>query len=659
MRQLIVACLAVALVMACDEVNEPDPNAPAVTLSTRDTTLDPLDTLSMRFETRNVSDERGVFESSDTAIAIVDGRGLVTALRRGSAIIRVSLFADRTVRDSFRVSVRPPSIRILSAPTTLEELERGTLEVKISSYDHPRINIVSTDDGVLQPVSRTAIPEGIRANRVSVAVDARVAGSATIAVLSAGEPSVMATTTITVVPRTVARVEITPATASVFGTGRTVQLRAIAYDRRNLSFSERPTMWQSATPAIATVSSTGLVTTVSPGSATITADIDGVRGSSTLTVAPMAHDSVSVVAGQSILVPVLANDWTPSGSTLTLVRTGTPLYGSVRIEGVSLRYTPSAGYVGADSVAYVAATDRDTVSATLVVGVKPALFDVVMIEPHGVDVVPMDINEHGDVAGYYVDADSTTHAFRWSRGTFIPLGTLDGRSSRATVINDLGDVGGGAGAPLKGAFDPVIWRAASTTPQILNNDQCYPTAINERVQVLLCFSIWESDGTPGAREISMVDLNDRGDVLAHTLELYPKTYVARNGARTFVQGFGGRWTRGFEMNDEGTVIGLGERSPGQGGLPFIWRETTGTQRLERAYGPSVVQPFLVNDDEWVIVNGPALWVNGAVFTMDQLVVEPERWRVESINAINDRGQMAGVAIDLQAGTRRGVVLTPR
>jgi hypothetical protein len=70
--------------------------------------------------------------------------------------------------------------------------------------------------------------------------------------------------TVNVVPETVMRVTVSPTTPAPLRVGQTVQLTVVPYDRQNNVLYQTPT-WSTATPAIASVSSTGLVTALSPG----------------------------------------------------------------------------------------------------------------------------------------------------------------------------------------------------------------------------------------------------------------------------------------------------------------------------------------------------------------------------------------------------------
>jgi hypothetical protein len=84
-------------------------------------------------------------------------------------------------------------------------------------------------------------------------------------------------------PVPVASVAVSPAAPGV-EVGKTVQLTAATADAAGSPLSGRAVAWSSASPGIATVSASGVVTGVAPGSASITATSEGRRGSATVTV---------------------------------------------------------------------------------------------------------------------------------------------------------------------------------------------------------------------------------------------------------------------------------------------------------------------------------------------------------------------------------------
>jgi len=83
---------------------------------------------------------------------------------------------------------------------------------------------------------------------------------------------------------------VSPPTATV-EVGATTQLSATATDANGNVLDDRSISWFSSSPAVATVSSSGVVTGVSPGLVTVTATSEGVSGSASITVTPVAHSS--------------------------------------------------------------------------------------------------------------------------------------------------------------------------------------------------------------------------------------------------------------------------------------------------------------------------------------------------------------------------------
>src|SRR2546426_5591188 len=101
----------------------------------------------------------------------------------------------------------------------------------------------------------------------------------------------------------VVSVTVSPAAPSVL-VGATAQLTATPKDANGNPLTGRTVTWASSAPAVATVSSTGLVTGMATGAATITALSEGQSGAAAATVAaplPVATVTVSPAA-PSVLV---------------------------------------------------------------------------------------------------------------------------------------------------------------------------------------------------------------------------------------------------------------------------------------------------------------------------------------------------------------------
>ncbi|HYR13021.1 MAG TPA: Ig-like domain-containing protein, partial [Mycobacterium sp.] len=91
----------------------------------------------------------------------------------------------------------------------------------------------------------------------------------------------------------VASVTVSPATANLH-IGQTVQLTATPKNAAGTILTGRTVTWTSSNPSVATVSPSGQVTGVTPGSASITATSEGKSGSTTITVTTIPVASVAI-----------------------------------------------------------------------------------------------------------------------------------------------------------------------------------------------------------------------------------------------------------------------------------------------------------------------------------------------------------------------------
>jgi len=107
----------------------------------------------------------------------------------------------------------------------------------------------------------------------------------------------------------VASVTVTPLNPTVVA-GQTVTLTAAVRDAQGNTLV-RPVEWSSATPSVATVSATGVVTALTQGTALIRATSGGVSGSTTVTVRPavptVETGGSSLTSSQQLLLTGLVN----------------------------------------------------------------------------------------------------------------------------------------------------------------------------------------------------------------------------------------------------------------------------------------------------------------------------------------------------------------
>src|SRR6266568_2437413 len=190
-----------------------------------------------------------------------------------------------------------------------------------------------------------------------------VAGTATLTATSEGKDG-SAVVTVTLVP--VASVAVAPATASV-RVGQTVQLTATPKDSAGGTLTGRTVTWTSGNTSVATVSPSGQVTGVAPGSANITATSDGQAGSAvvTVTLVPVASVAISpatatILVGQTLQLTATPKD--SAGGTLT-GRTVTWTSGNTSVATVS----PSGQVTGvAPGSANITATSEGKTSTAAI-----------------------------------------------------------------------------------------------------------------------------------------------------------------------------------------------------------------------------------------------------------------------------------------------------
>jgi tricorn protease-like protein len=106
-----------------------------------------------------------------------------------------------------------------------------------------------------------------------------------------------------VTPRPVASVAVTPATSGIV-VGQTVALTAVAKNDRGEVVVGRSVQWTSSNAVVATVSSSGIVTAIAEGAATVSATVDGKTGRAEITVSRVPVASVRLTPSTVVLEPV-------------------------------------------------------------------------------------------------------------------------------------------------------------------------------------------------------------------------------------------------------------------------------------------------------------------------------------------------------------------
>jgi len=232
--------------------------------------------------------------------------------RRGMPIIHAVLLGSACgVTDTDEptpvesVVVTPTSMQVATGAT-------GALEAEVKdaagNVVRDRRIVWASADEHIATVSENGVVRGVTAGRVDI-------------VATAEGKSAIATITVVTTPPTVASVRIVPDRVSLFVAG-SANLVATAYDSRGTAIGGRVVVWMTNNVGVAAVSQTGRVTGLLPGTAVITAVVDGVSGQSTVTVslAPVARVTVTpadapVSIGKSTQLTATLTD--AAGNTLT------------------------------------------------------------------------------------------------------------------------------------------------------------------------------------------------------------------------------------------------------------------------------------------------------------------------------------------------------
>ena len=227
------------------------------------------------------------WQSSNSAIASVNGSGLVSGVAAGGPVTMTATSEGQSGTASITVSGVPvASVTVSPASASVPVGQTQQLTATLRDAN----GTILTGRSVTWASNNTPVATVTGTGLVT----AKVAGSATITATSEGQSG---TASITVTPVPVASVTVTPASGSV-AVGSTLQLTATPRDANGNPLTGRVITWQASNNAIASVNGSGLVSGVAAGGpVTITATSEGQSGTSAITVTPPGTSVVLVGAG--------------------------------------------------------------------------------------------------------------------------------------------------------------------------------------------------------------------------------------------------------------------------------------------------------------------------------------------------------------------------
>jgi len=201
--------------------------------------------------------------SSDEATATVSADGLVTAIAPGTATIT----ATSEGRSGSVI------VTVTLAPVDTVTITLAEVSLTVTGTQQLTAELKAADGTALadRTIAWTSSDEASATVSVDGMVTAIAPGTATITATSEGKTG---TVTVTVTLAPVDTVTITPADVSLTEND-TQQLTAELKAANGTALTNRTITWSSSNNAIATVSTSGLVTAIAPGTATITATSEG------------------------------------------------------------------------------------------------------------------------------------------------------------------------------------------------------------------------------------------------------------------------------------------------------------------------------------------------------------------------------------------------
>ncbi len=238
-----------------------------------------------------------VWSSGDEAVATVDASGLVTGVSAGTAIITAQgLGADEV--DTASISVEEPLAQIATVRPAGVGLAVGeTVALSATSLNPDDTFTWSTQDALIASVDGTGVVTAVAPGTVLVTAIGSVSGAVGNAVIAVEAPEFE-------------QVTVSP-NAAIVTVGDSVALTGVTTRIGDTL------VWSSADPAVATVDQNGVITGVSPGTSTITAQGAGAgeRSSAVITVvAPLTPVAlvrplaVSISVSETIALAAFSED---------------------------------------------------------------------------------------------------------------------------------------------------------------------------------------------------------------------------------------------------------------------------------------------------------------------------------------------------------------
>ncbi|MGK7297249.1 MAG: Ig-like domain-containing protein, partial [Candidatus Wenzhouxiangella sp. M2_3B_020] len=399
-----------------------------------------------------------------------------------------------------------------------------------------------------------------------------------------------------------------------------------------------------------------------------------------------AADSASTPAGVKVVVPVLANDVDPEGSSLRLEAVEDPTGGTATIIGDSaISYMPDSGFLGVDRFAYTVVDQAGGEAEGLVwVNVTACTYTITDLGTLGGSLSRgLGINEAGEVVGLSETAVGRVQAYLWTSSGMVPLGggtgqahaiddvivggaVIDGTLRAARLGTDVDDLGAPTGAfgmaygvrdgvavgtfESDGLFHPFTTRNGFTLLPTAADTHAVATGINA-ADVKVGFDAqgqalrWSAAGDVSViGEGQAQSINAAGEVVgAHAGDA---VLWKVDGTIVDLDPEDVGFDVAYAVTDEGIIVGAGGGSEAgkAASKDFFASLRNGEGVALQAAGKS----------------GPGgrayLWIRGTLVDLNECGAADEGWTLVEARDVNAAGQIVGTGV--RDGQQRAFVLSP-
>jgi len=260
----------------------PDAKVTALHITPGSLTLPALGSATLSVTGTNASGQpvpslRVGWTSSDTTIATIDATGAVKA-RQSQGTTTIVARAANDSSASITLKVQAPVDRVVFTTPSLS-LTRGKTTTVVAELRDVTNHLI--DD---RTIKWTSSDPTVATVSSSGSVTGTKIGKTTLTAESEGKSATLPVTVTTPVDH----IDLLPATLQFSSLKQTISVVAKVVAIAGGSLDGITVKFSSATPAVATVDSNGVVTAVSNGVAKIVASVDGITGSADATVAQVA-----------------------------------------------------------------------------------------------------------------------------------------------------------------------------------------------------------------------------------------------------------------------------------------------------------------------------------------------------------------------------------